>query len=177
MSDWELGKRLVEEMVFEQLIDAFVLISDRVVTEEMEGDIPTLGDPPDVVIGLDGMATGIELAEIRNCEDAWEYFEEASRLTFKKDASYKRRDVFAMPIILIFHSTHPPLFDISDELTQFRDHGEFNDVGFMEIWAVDFSDAYYSPGHPFRMPDMFCFKPMERFGFHRIGDHGRKPYG
>ena len=31
----------------------------------------------------------------------------------------------------VFHSTNPPLFDISDELTQFGDHGEFNDAGFM----------------------------------------------
>ena len=53
---------------------------------------------------------------------------------------------------------------------------DFEELGFEEIWAVDFSDAFYSSGHPFRRADMFCFKPKEWFGFHRIGDD-RKPYG
>jgi hypothetical protein len=38
-------------------------------------------------------------------------------------------------------------------------------------------DAYYTPGHPLRRADMFCFKPEELFGFHRIGPAGRTPYG
>jgi hypothetical protein len=54
---------------------------------------------------------------------------------------------------------------------------DFEQLGFSEIWAVDFSDAYYTPGDPRRRPDMFCFKPEELFGSHGIGPAGRKPYG
>ena len=128
-------------------------------------------------LGLDGKALGIELAETRGAGDAWDYYAEASRLALQKHESYARRNLFANPIALVLHSKTPPLFDLQDELLGLIDPDEFESTGFIEVWAVDFSDAYFSAGHPFRLADMICFKPRATFGFHRIGDHDWKPFG
>ncbi len=177
MRDTDAGKRMVEEMVLEQFLDSFPLITGRTLTDDWDGDFPRVEGSPDFVLGLDGMACGFELAEVRDADDAWGYYEEAGRLAWKKHESYARRGLFANPIALVLYSSHPPLFDLRHELTSLVDGWEFEPLGFVEVWAVDFSDAYFSPGHPFRLADMFCFKPLASFGFHRIGDHDRKPYG
>lgn len=54
---------------------------------------------------------------------------------------------------------------------------DFEPLGFAEIWAVDFSDEYFSAAYPQRQADMFGIKPTEKFGFHRIGFGDRKPFG
>jgi hypothetical protein len=173
----DIGKRMVEEMVLDQLLDSFPRITGRRLTSEWSGDFPRVEGSPDFVVGVNGKALGIELAEIRDADTAWAYYEEASRIAWKKHASYERRGLFGNPIALILHSASFPLYDLQDELEFLIDDYEFQSFGFTEIWAVDFSDAYYSPGHPLRLADMFCLKPQQTFGFHRIGDHGRKPYG
>jgi hypothetical protein len=176
MNDWEYGKRLAEEMVLEQLLRSFPKITGRILTDEAEGDFAPIDLAPDFVIGLDGKAIGIELTEIRHAEEAWDYLEEASRLAWQKHASYEKRGLFQHPIALIFHAYGPPLFEVRRQLEHFGP-GDFEDLGFTEVWGVDFSNAYYSAGHPLRPADMFCFKPAEWFGFHRIGWGDRKPYG
>jgi hypothetical protein len=162
-------------MVLEQLLELFPAITGRLVTDDAEGDFPS-GPSPNFVIGLDGRAFGIELTEVRGVDDGWEYLEEASRLAWQKHDSYERRGLFRYPIALVLHSNAVPLFDIERHL---RAGGadEFAGIGFAEVWSVDFSDAYYSAGHPLRPADMFCFKPETWFGFHRIGWWDRKPYG
>jgi hypothetical protein len=175
MNDKEYGKRLVEEMVLEQLLESFPTITGRSVTDEAEGAFPD-ATSPDFVIGLDGRAFGIELTEVRSVDDAWDYLEEASRLAWKKHYSYERRGLFRYPIALVLHSNAVPLFDIERHLRACGTD-EFAGIGFTEVWSVDFSDAYYSAQDPRRPADMFCFKPEAWFGFHRIGWWDRKPYG
>lgn len=175
--DIDLGKNMVEEMMLEQFLDSFPRITGRTLTDDWDGDFPRMEGSPDFIVGVDGRALGIELAEVRNADDAWSYYEEASRIAWKKHESYARRGLFANPIALVLHSKNPPIFDLRHEIASLFDQGEFEPLGFVEIWAVDFSDAYFSPGHPFRRADMFCMKPQATFGFHRVGNHDRKPYG
>jgi hypothetical protein len=78
---------------------------------------------------------------------------------------------------LVLHSNNLPLCEIESDLRAFDSLIEFEGVGFAEVRAIDLSEAYYSPGHPFRCADMFCFKPTRLFGFRRVGDWGRKPFG
>jgi len=176
MRDIDTGKRMVEEMVLDQILDSFPRITGRKLTPDWSGDFPRHEGSPDFVVGVDGRALGIELARIAG-DTAWTWYEEASRIAWKKHDSYQRRDLFRNPIALIFHSDGTPLYDMEHELESLVDAQEFQSLGFAEVWAVDLSDAYYTPGHPLRRADLFCLKPLESFGFHRIGDHGRKPYG
>jgi hypothetical protein len=177
MSDQDRGKRMIEEMVLEEVLDALATITDRAVTEEgVDGFLYTEGSP-DFIIGFNGEPLGIELAEIRGTNGVKEYFEEITRIAWKKHDSYKRRGLFRHPIVLLLHSNKTPLFDIKTALAGFTEYRGFEDMGFVEIWAVDLSEVYYTPGHPLRLPDMFCMKPSKWFGFHRIGAQNRKPFG
>lgn len=174
-ADSEMGKRQTERMVLDQLLDFFPLITGRAVTEDWDGEASQVEGSPDFIIGLDGQAFGIELTEIRGIDDPRDYVEEAYRLGSQKGDSYARRGIFRFAIALIMHSNEPPLFDIRNAIAAATFQEDFEALGFNEIWAIDFGDAYYSPGDPRRPADMFCFKPRERFGFHRIGGD-RKPY-
>jgi hypothetical protein len=176
MSDRARGKKMIEEMVLEQLLDSFAIITERDFTGDGADGAQQVEGSPDFIVGLNRQPFGIELAEIRGKTDAWDYVAEASRLAWQKHESYARRGLFKFPIALVLHSAQPPLFDIRRELASLGQE-EFEGTGFAEVWAVDFSDAYYSTGHPFRLADMFCLKPVTWFGFHRIGPGDRKPYG
>ena len=175
-ADSEMGKRQIENMVLDQVLDSFPVITGRAVTEDWDGDASQVEGSPDFIIGLDGHPFGIELTEIRGIDDARDFVDEAYRLGSQKSDSYARRGIFRFPIALIIHSNEPPLFDIRNALEAATFQEDFEALGFNEIWAIDFSEACYSPGHPRRPADMFCFKPREWFGFHRIGGD-RKPYG
>lgn len=132
---------------------------------------------PDHIIGLDDKPFGIELTEIRDVEDAESYVAEAYRIAAKKSESYSRRGLFRFPIALIMYSYDPPLFDIRKRLAAKVFQEDFEALGFSEIWAADFSDAYYSVRDLRRPADLFCFKPATHFGFRRGGMHDRKPFG
>jgi hypothetical protein len=177
MNDRDMGKRMVEQMMLDQLLGSFPVITGRTLTEEWVGEATQVEGSPDFILGLNGQPFGIELTEIRGRDDAWDYVNEAYRLAARKSESYSRRQMFRYPIALVMHSEQPPLSDIEDHLKDAIIRSEFESLGFAEIWAVDFSDEYYTPGHPFRLADMFCFKPAKWFGFHRIGFGDRKPYG
>jgi len=175
-TDSEMGKRQLESMVLDQLLDSFSLITGRAVTEHWDGDGSQVEGSPDFIIGLDGHPFGIELTEIRGIDDPRDYVDEAYRLGSQKSDSYGRRGIFRFPIALIMHSNEPPLFDIRNAVAAATFREDFEALGFNEIWAIDFSDAYYSSRDPRRPADMFCFKQREWFGFHGIGGD-RKPYG
>jgi hypothetical protein len=175
--DSEFGKQEIEDMILDQLLDSFTIITGRTVTDEWSDDAKKVEGSPDHIIGLDGKAFGVELTEIRDVEDADSYVDEAYRLATKKSESYARRGVFKFPIALVMYSTTPPLFDLRNSVEAATFQADFEGLGFAEIWAIDFSDAYYSPSDPRRRADMFCFKPTDLFGFHRIGNHNRKPFG
>jgi hypothetical protein len=175
-ADSEMGKRQIESMVLEEVLDSLPIITCRVVTEDWAGDARQVEGSPDFIIGLDGHPFGIELTEIRGINDPRDYVDVAYRLGSQKSESYARRGIFRFPIALIMHSNEPPLFDIRNAIAAATFQEDFEALDFNEIWAIDFSDAYYSPRDPRRSADMFCFKPREWFGFHRIGGD-RKPYG
>jgi hypothetical protein len=169
---------MVEDQTLEQLLNAFSAVTNRTPTDEGTNGFPRMEGSPDYVLGFDGRALGIELAEVRDVSDAWSYYEEASRIANKKHTSYEKCGLFANPIVLILHSAEPPLFDLQRELVHLESFVDFVDLDFIEVWGIDFSDDYYTPGHPYRMPDLFCFKPRSRFGFHRIEAFwDRKPFG
>jgi hypothetical protein len=177
MSDQERGKEMVEEIILEQVLDSFPIVTERTLTDEWDGEANQVEGSPDFIIGLDGKPLGIELTEIRGVEDARDYVDEAYRLASKKDESYRRRGIFRFPIALILYSKVPPICEIEGRLEWIICQEDFEQLGFSEIWAIDFSDAYYRPGQPLGGADMFCFKPEELFGFHGIGPAGRKPCG
>jgi hypothetical protein len=168
---------MVEEMTLEMVLDPFAAISGRTVTDEGTDGFSCVEGSPDFIIGFDGRPLGIEIAEIRGTEDADTYFEEVVRIASKKHGSYEPRGLFKNPIALLLHSNEPPLFDIWKALKGFVEEQVFDDLGFVEVWTADLSDAYFTPGHPLRPSDMFCMKPGKWFGFHRIGAANRKPFG
>jgi hypothetical protein len=176
-SDKEAGKREVEDMVLDQVLESFPIITGCRLTDEWEGNAVRVEGSPDYIIGLEGKPFGIELSEIRGTDDAYSYVEEAYGIALKKEESYSRRGLFKFPIALMFHSTNPPLFELRQSLVKATYQPDFEQLGFAEVWAVDFSDAYYSPFDPRRRPDMFCFKPAKWFRFHRVGGGDRKPFG
>src|SRR5689334_3899708 len=103
MNDWDMGKRMVERSVLDQVLDSFPIITGRTVTDEWDDDATQVDDSPDFIIGLDGKAFGIELTQIRGQDDAWDYIAEAYRLAARKSESYTRRGIFRFPIALIMH--------------------------------------------------------------------------
>jgi hypothetical protein len=175
--DRELGKREVETDALEQVLDAFSEIIGWNVTDDWVGEAEKVEGSPDHIIGRDGKAFGVELTEIYDVEDAEGYVDEAYRLAAKKSERYSRRGLFSFPIALVMYSYDPPLFDIREQLAARVFQGDFEALGFTEIWAADFSDAYYSARDPRRPADLFCFKPAAQFGFHRGGASDRKPFG
>jgi hypothetical protein len=88
---------------------------------------------PDFIIGLDGQPFGVELTEIREVGDAWDYVAEAYRLASRKSESYSRRQMFHFPIALIMHSEQPPLFDIEEFLKDAIWQEDLKNLGFAEI--------------------------------------------
>lgn len=176
MSDKERGKRMVEEIALENVLDTFAAITERAVTDEGNDGFSQVDGSPDFIFGFDGKPLGIEIAEVRGATDAYAYFDEVSAIAWKKHESYERRGLFKNPIALLLYSSEPPLFEIRNALKSLAEQEVFDDLGFVELWTADLSDAYFTPGHPLRVPDMFCMKPAKWFGFHRIGPD-RKPFG
>jgi hypothetical protein len=177
MSDNERGKRMIEEIRLDEVLDAYAVNTGRNVTDEGTDGFPRIEGSPDFVLGFDGRPLGIEIARVKGADDAEAYFETMIGIAWKKHESYERRGLFRHPIALLLYSDEPPLFEISAALGNFAKDHVFDDLGFVEVWAADLSDAYFSPSDPARPPDMFCMKPKKWFGFHRIGAADRKPWG
>jgi hypothetical protein len=167
---------MVEEVALDNVIDAFTAITGRTVTDQGSDAFSKVEGSPDFIFGFDGQALGVEIAEVRDANDPEEYFDKVCAIAWKKHDSYARRGLFQNPIALLLYSTEPPLFDIRNNLTCLTEQDTFDELGFVEFWAADLSDAYFTPGDPRRLPDMFCMKPAKWFGFHRIGSD-RKPFG
>lgn len=178
MRDTDIGKRMHEEAIFEQILETFPLIARLDITDEWEGEAAQIEGSPDFIVGVRGKPMGIEIAEIRGMDDdPWDYVSEAYRIASKKNKSYSRRGLFTFPIVLILFSSYPPLYEMAGLIEDFLVQEDFERLEFAQVWAADFSSEYYTPGHPFRMADMFCFKPAGNVGFHRLGPWGRKPFG
>jgi hypothetical protein len=175
--DKELGKREVEIDILARVLDAFSTVAGWNLTDDWDGKAEQIEGSPDAIVGREGKPLGVELTEICDVDDAESYVAEAYRLAEKKSASYSRRGLFKFPIALAMYSDSVPLFDIWRSLAEAVYQGDFEELGFAEIWAVDFSDGYYSPRDPRRPADLFCFKPAPLFGIYRAGAQDRKPFG
>jgi hypothetical protein len=81
MSDSDRGKQMIEDMVLEQLLDSFPIITGRTLTDEWHDHAEKVEGSPDHIIGLNEKAFGVELTEIRDANDAWGYVDEAQLLT------------------------------------------------------------------------------------------------
>jgi hypothetical protein len=176
-ADPDIGKRVIEDMILDQVLEALPVITGRRVTEEWYEEATKAERAPDHIIGLDGLPFGVDLAEVCEAENAVEFAVEAFRLALKKSQSYERYGLFQVPIILVLYLTAPLPFNLRDVLPIAVAPEDFEALGFAEVWAVDFSDAYDTPGHPFRQPDLFCFKPQKWFGFHQVGNSDRIDFG
>jgi hypothetical protein len=76
MSDQTRGKEMVEEIILEQVLNSFPIITVRTLTDEWDGEANQVEGSPDFIIGLDGKPLGIELTEIRGIEDPRDYIDE-----------------------------------------------------------------------------------------------------
>jgi hypothetical protein len=101
--DYEIGKRMCEEMIAEAFESDFPKVTGRAV-EVIGGD-----DPPDVIALIDGVETGVELTAIM-AASADEIVLGLHRLAKQKHESYARRGLFgARPMILLGHLTWPAI--------------------------------------------------------------------
>ncbi|UHD45478.1 hypothetical protein LUX29_21225 [Aureimonas altamirensis] len=172
MRDRDVGKLMVEEMHLESFVDAFPLVTGRVI------EITDRGESPDFEALIEGEPIGIELTEIRDLDDAGDYLAEVYRIASKKSASYAKHGHFdARPIILVCHSDALPFHDFRGQLEAQAYWDDFDNLGFAEIWLMDLSDAYYSAQDPRRPADLFGLKPEAWRGFQRYGSYDRKPFG
>src|SRR5665811_1786358 len=114
----EVGKREIENMVLDQVLDSLPIITGRTATNEWDGVAEQVEGSPDHIIGVDHKPFGIELTQISGADEAWDYVAEAYRLGSKKSDSYSRRGIFRFPIALVMYSTSPPLFEIKRALEE-----------------------------------------------------------
>ena len=172
MGQNEWIKKEMEYKLVNTFVDSYHLIAGRpIVSVEAS-------ESPDFLAEINDEPCGIEVSEIRmGCEpDPWEYVEEAWRIAKKKHISYTKHDRFAMPIILVFFASQPPLYEFHEDLAEIHLE-DFDDLGFSEVWFADLSDEYFSCRDPRRPADLFGVSPEECRGFHRYGKWGRKPFG
>jgi hypothetical protein len=96
MNDYQIGKRMAEEMNLEAFTEAFPLATGRTI------EIVDSGESPDFEALLDGTLVGLELTEIRNHDYPDDYLSEVFRLASQKSASFQRHERFKpRPIALL----------------------------------------------------------------------------
>lgn len=176
-SDAEMGKREIERVVLDDVVETLSEVAGWNVTDDWNGEAEQLEGSPDAIVGRDGKPFGIELTEIRGAADAESYINEAYRIAERKSESYSRRGLFKFPIALAMYSYSPPFFEMRQSLSVVVYQPDFEMLGFAEIWAIDFCEAYYSARDLRRQADIFGFKPAAQFGFLRSGMADRKPFG
>jgi hypothetical protein len=101
VSNKERGKRMVEEMALENVIDTFAAITDKTLTDEGSDGFSRVEGSPDFIIGFDSKPLGIELAEVRGTKDTEAYLDEVSGIAWKKHDSYQRRGLFKNQIDVV----------------------------------------------------------------------------
>ncbi len=172
-----LGLREVETSVAETFEAEFPVVTGRMVKL-----IESAGDPPDRLALVDGNETGVELTAI-HASGADEIVAEVLRLASQKHDKYERNGVFDKgPIILLGHLDWPApdvegpaLYDVREELTEITASGDFDGLGFREIWLMDSGPKYTSRRDPRAPADFFCFAPVEKIGFWER-ERKRRPY-
>ena len=172
MGQNEWIKKEIEFELVNTFVDSYHLITGRpiIVVESSES--------PDFLAKINEEPYGVEVSEIRlDCDtDPWIFVEEAWRIAEKKHISYTKHNRFSIPIILVFFTSRPPLYEFCEQLADIC-LDDFDDLGFSEVWFADLSDEYFSCRDPRRPADLFGVSPEEWRGFQRYGAWGRKPFG
>src|SRR5215472_17120288 len=161
-----LGLREVETVHADTFEAEFPVVTGRPV------EILSEGESPDRIALIAGVETGIELTAI-HAGSAGDIVAEMIRLATQKHQSYERRGIFyGRPITLLGHLDWPArdvegpaLYDVYEELEHPVAAGDFDDLGFSEIWLMDDVLKYTSRRDPRAPADFFCFAPAENFGF------------
>jgi hypothetical protein len=170
-----LGLRESETIHADNFEAEFPVITGRTV------EILSHGASPRIAL-IDGVETGIELTAI-HAGSADDIVCETIRLATQKHRSYERRGIFdARPIILLGHLDRPArdvegpaLYDVHDELKHLVAAGDFDDLGFSEIWLMDDGSKYTLRRDPRAPADFFCFSPAGLVGFWEQ-ERKRRPY-
>jgi hypothetical protein len=164
--DYALGLRESETIHAEIFEAEFPVITGRKVEILFEGEAP------DRIALIDGVGTGVELTAIY-AGSADDIVNETIRLATQKQRSYQRRGIFdGRPIMLLGHLSWPArdvegpaLYDVYEELEHLVGDGDFDALGFCEIWLMDDGPKYTSRWDPRAPADFFCFSPAEQIGF------------
>jgi len=175
--DYALGLRELETGIADSFEAEFPIVTGRTVKL-----IESIGDPPDRVAFIDGIKTGVELTAI-HAGNADAIVAEVLRLARQKHDSYTRRGVFDTgPMILLGHLgwpapdvEGPALYDVWEKLTELAALGDFDGLGFSEIWLMDDGVKYTSRSDPRAPADFFCFAPADKAGFWQR-ERKRRPY-
>ncbi len=170
----ESGNQTAEDACLKRFLDACSIVGDPAPAAEIDGR--SAYGMPDFVLGFGGSPIGVELAEIRGAVDGKSYYRKARRIALAKHDACLERGLFQNPVILILRSGAPSLFEIRRDLIRLASNADFLGIGFEEIWAMDISDEDRATREPLQKPDMFCFKPVEMFGFHRVGWSKGRPF-
>jgi hypothetical protein len=172
MRDTDIGKWISEETALEPFSESFPLITGRTI-EVMEKS-----ESPDFKIKIDDAPFGLEVTEIRDCDEENDYLSEVYRIAARKDKSYRSRKIFEnYPIVLLCYSDCFPFFDARRALERAAFWSVFDALSFSEIWLMDLADEYYSARDPRRPADLFGLKPEHWRGYHRFDFGDRKPFG
>jgi hypothetical protein len=174
--DYALGLRESETIHADTFEGEFPVITGRTV------EILSDGESPDRIALIDGVETGIELTAI-HAGSADDIVGEIIRLATQKHRSYERRGIFGgRPIIRLGHLDWPArdvegsaLYDVYQELEHLVAAGDFDDLGFSEIWLMDDGPKYSSRRDPRAPADFFCFSPADLVGFWER-ERKRRPY-
>ena len=170
----DFGNQTADDARLKRFLDACSIVGDPAPAAEIDGR--SADGVPDFILGFGGSPIGVELAEIRGAVDGKSYYRKARRIALGKHDGCLERGLFQNPVILILRSSAPSLFEIRRDLIRLASNADFLCLGFEEIWAMDFSNEGHAAQEPSRKPDMFCFKPVEMFGFHRIGWSEGRPF-
>lgn len=140
------------------------------------------GEPPDRVMLIDGIETGVELTAI-HAGGAGDIIDELLRLARQKHVTYERNGIFDKgPVMLLGnldwptpHVEGPALYDVREELAELLLPNDFAGFGFNEIWLMDDGPKYTSRRDPRAPADFFCFAPADSIGFWER-ERKRRPY-
>jgi hypothetical protein len=170
-----LGRRESEASVADVFEAEFPIVMGRSVK------IIERGESPDYVAMIDDIETGLELTAI-HAGDAETILDEINRISAKKGTSYRLRNLFARPIILLGDLDWPApdtegtsLFECHSDLTELIDANKFDSYGFSEVWLMDAGYKFSSRSDSRSPADFFCFAPANYFGFHQR-ERKRRPY-
>ncbi len=182
MSDQDIGKKMVEEIELEYLLDAYELVTGQRLSKVHAGERPDF-----ICKRPNGSCVGVELTKVMrepvsvfldriSCHrdhmsaiETLDYiFETVGR---KADKRSQGGELYPKNTILVLQVDGCPMSElttwISDDLQP-----DFSSYGFAEIWVADYTGI-----EAFGDIELFGLHPLEWWGYHQRQNPHRKPYG